>query len=70
MEILNFIFQGFWHFAGCIIILVIIFGGILNTICFIWNRFWRHLNIRKHGYPPTHCDADGNFKKEVETKDK
>lgn len=23
---------------------------------------WRHMNIRKHGYPPIHCDADGDFK--------
>lgn len=34
----------------------------MSTISNIWNRFWRHLNIRKHGYP-THCDADGNFNK-------
>jgi len=27
------------------------------------NRILRHWNIRKHGYPPTHCDADGDFKK-------
>lgn len=28
---------------------------------FIWNRLMRHLNIRKHGWPPPHCDADGDF---------
>ena len=32
----------------------------------IWNRFMRHLNIRKHGWPPPHCDADGDFKPEEE----
>lgn len=21
----------------------------------------RHMNIRKHGYPPAHCDVDGDF---------
>lgn len=26
------------------------------------NRILRHKNIRLHGYPPTHCDADGDFK--------
>jgi len=26
------------------------------------NRILRHWNIRKHGYPPAHCDADGDFK--------
>ena len=28
----------------------------------IINRILRHWNIRKHGYPPVHCDADGDFK--------
>lgn len=60
MEFLNFMFQGFWHFLGCVIIL----GGAGNLIAFVWNRFWRHWNIRKHGYPPSHCDADGDFKSE------
>lgn len=26
------------------------------------NRVMRHWNINKHGYPPQHCDADGDFK--------
>lgn len=28
------------------------------------NQILRHWNIRKHGYPPPHCDADGDFKEE------
>lgn len=28
------------------------------------NRVLRHLNIRRHGWPPAHCDADGDFKEE------
>jgi len=28
------------------------------------NRPLRHMNIRKHGWPPAHCDADGDFKSE------
>lgn len=27
----------------------------------IVNRFFRHLNIRKAGWPPAHCDADGDL---------
>jgi hypothetical protein len=34
------------------------------TVSRIWNRFWRHMNIRKHGYPPPHCNADGDFKED------
>lgn len=29
-----------------------------------WNRLMRHLNIRRAGWPPTHLDADGDFKPE------
>jgi len=26
------------------------------------SRPLRAMNIRKHGWPPEHCDADGDFK--------
>ena len=58
LEILKFMFQSFWHFVGCALLL----NGCSNLIFLIWNRFWRHLSIRKNGYPPPHCDADGDFK--------
>lgn len=32
------------------------------------NRILRHRNINKHGYPPPHCDADGDFKPEPENE--
>ena len=32
------------------------------------NRIMRHRNIRKHGWPPPHCDADGDFKPDEEKK--
>lgn len=35
-----------------------------NTIGAVVNRVLRHWNIRKYGYPPPHCDADGDFKEE------
>lgn len=56
MEIIEFIFRGFWTFIGTCFIL----GGIGDLLFKMWNRFWRHWNIRKHGYPPEHCDADGD----------
>ncbi len=61
-ELLEFMFSGFWVFIGSCILL----SGAGNFIIIIWNRFWRHWNIRKHGYPPIHCDADGDFKQEKE----
>ena len=37
---------------------------IVRIIVNLPNRVLRHWNIRKHGYPPAHCDADGDFKPE------
>lgn len=58
MQLIKFIFSDFWIFIG----FLLIFGPTLQLINIMWNRFWRHWNIRKHGYPPAHCDADGDFK--------
>lgn len=60
MEFIKFMFSDFFIFLGMLIIL----SGIGSGVLFMWNRMWRHWNIRKHGYPPPHCDADGDFKKE------
>lgn len=57
-QIFEIAFSGLWQFIGMCIIL----SGIGTFLLTIWNRFWRHWNIRKHGYPPSHCDADGDFK--------
>ncbi len=35
-----------------------------NLIVKVINRTLRHWNIHKYGYPPPHCDADGDFKEE------
>ena len=56
MEFIKFIFSSFWVFVG----FGVIFCIILNFLFIVWNRFIRHFNIRKHGYPPPHCDADGD----------
>ena len=34
---------------------------LARIVIFSINRPLRHMNIRKHGYPPPHCDADGDF---------
>lgn len=57
MEFLKFILSDFWIFLGFIIVL----GTVLDFILKMYNRTMRHWNIRKHGYPPQHCDVDGDF---------
>lgn len=66
MEYLNFIFRDFWTFIGCFMLIALPF----QFAFLFWNRFWRHWNIRIHGYPPAHCDADGDFKQEKEKSKK
>jgi Na+/serine symporter len=56
--------DGFWKFIGYWIIIAMFLTTIFNIIAFIINRPLRHWTIRKHGYPPIHCDADGDLKKE------
>lgn len=41
---------------------------ITRTIFLIINRICRSLNIRKNGWPPPHCDADGDFPKPATTE--
>jgi hypothetical protein len=55
---------GFWKFCGYWIMIVVIFGIPAKVIMFIINRPLRHYTLRKLGYPPIHCDADGDFKEQ------
>lgn len=61
---LDTIYSSFWNFLGFLIILYL----ILHYMFISWNRFLRHLNIRKHGYPPPHCDSDGDHVKTEDNK--
>lgn len=55
---------GFWKFCGYWIMTALILGIPAKVLIFAINRPLRHWNIRKYGYPPAHCDADGDFKEE------
>jgi hypothetical protein len=57
-EALEIIFRSFWTFVGALLLLAIPFEFAFS----VWNRFMRMLNIRKQGWPPPHCDGDGDFK--------
>lgn len=36
---------------------------VLECVECLWKRFWSGLNIARHGWPPPHCDANGDFRK-------
>ena len=54
---------GFWKFIGYYCIIFLFMALPIKVLYILINRPLRHWNIRKHGYPPAHCDADGDFKK-------
>ena len=55
---------GFWKFIGYYLIILAILSVFAKLITFAINRPLRHYTLRKLGYPPIHCDADGDFKEE------
>ncbi len=59
MELIKFIFSDFWIWLGFFLLLIL----PLELLFKAYNRRLRHRNILKHGYPPSHCDADGDFLK-------
>ena len=51
---------GFLKFAGYYTMIILLLG-IPASIIIVPIRYWlRHRTLLKHGYPPTHCDADGD----------
>ncbi len=60
LSILEFIFSSFWVWLGSLLLLEI----LLKYVFLCWNRFLRHLNVRRAGWPPDHLDADGDWEPE------
>lgn len=69
LEIIEFALSGFWKFIGFIIILTTILHYTANLILQIIHKSIRARTIRKMGYPPDHCDGDGDLRKEVVTNE-
>lgn len=61
-KILEIAFSGFWPFAGMMILLNGVAYFFVNMVVKMWVRFTRMLMVRKHGWPPAHLDADGDWK--------
>ena len=55
---------GFFKFLGYFLMVFSILKIPTKLIMFIINRPLRHYTLRKLGYPPVNCDADGDFKEE------
>ena len=55
---------------GLSFFLGLIVGWVLITVLFrLPNRVLRSINIKNHGWPPSHLDADGDFKVSIRAVD-
>lgn len=64
LDVLEFAFRSFWHFAGCFLLFCVAASVVVVVVkvpVVIVVRLCRLFAIRKHGWPPAHCDADGDF---------
>jgi len=68
-EALKFMGEHPWLTFFLVAVLCSLLGNVIwGIIVILPNRIMRHWNIRKHGYPPVHCDADGDFKKQKKSE--
>jgi len=61
-ELFKYILSGFWVFIGSLVLISMVF--VLPLQCF-YNYIrgaQKAKTIRIMGYPPPHCDVDGDFK--------
>lgn len=65
-HIIELALESFWHFIGtCILLWMLLILPMQYIINFMMNSIHKVIRaetIRKMGYPPKHCDADGDFK--------
>lgn len=65
-EILKTVLRNEFTFFGTFFFIVII-GIFIATIL---TDIWKHRNVMKHGWPPEHCDSEGDpVLNEVEGED-
>ncbi len=57
MELLRYVTGDLFVFIGFAILL----GMPLATIGYIVSLIFKRKNIKQHGYPPAHCDANGSL---------
>lgn len=61
-KMLEITFSGFWEFVGMWLLLGLFMQLALHFIFRMYNRALRSMNIKRHGWPPPHLDADGDLR--------
>lgn len=55
------LFRDIWTIMGTIVLTYLFLYFVINMIIRIWSRYMRMCVVKKHGWPPSHLDADGDF---------
>ena len=63
-QLITFSTAGPWNFFMAAVLIYIIIALPFQLVVRCWNRWLRSRNIREHGWPPPHCDADGDAVKD------
>ncbi len=62
-DLLSIVFRSGWTFAGTMALLLVVqypLYLLAEVMVRCVSRLVRRSNIRHHGWPPLHCDADGD----------
>jgi hypothetical protein len=62
LELLKFTLSSFWIFCGSYAMIGMILYFVVNGIIKLFSRLFRMIMVSKHGWPPSHLDADGDWK--------
>lgn len=62
IEILKYSTSGFCIFCGCYALIGLILYFVVNGVLKLISRILRTIMVSIHGWPPSHLDADGDFK--------
>jgi hypothetical protein len=60
MELLQYIFSGFFKFMGFFILFAFTVHYTVNAFLRIYSRFIRMVMVLSRGWPPKDLDADGD----------
>lgn len=60
IDLLKVVLSSFWTWLGTMLLIEL----VLVSICRVINRIIRNRNIAARGWPPSHLDADGDWKPE------
>lgn len=53
--------MNWWEFADKHTVVAVIMAlAFLVVLDGLFSRIFRHMNIRSQGWPPAHCDVDGD----------